>query len=87
MLSYQSEIENELLDWAWATSTASARAATKRRHSCSTGEWKPLTHPQLVKPARLVDAARDQYGVSATALQAVLGLHIQQDVGHDAFQP
>ena len=42
---------------------------------------------QLVELARLVDAARDQHGVAASALQPVPGLHVHQDVGDDLFQP
>ena len=42
---------------------------------------------QLVELARLVDAARDQHGVAAPALQPVPGLHVHQDVGHDLLQP
>ena len=42
---------------------------------------------QLVELARLVDAAGDEHGVAAAALQAVAGFHVHQDVGDDLFQP
>jgi len=42
---------------------------------------------QLVDLACLVDAARDEHGVATPAPQAVAGLHVQLDVGHDFLEP
>ena len=42
---------------------------------------------QLVELARLVDAAGDEHGVAAPALQAVARFHVHQDVGDDLLQP
>ena len=42
---------------------------------------------QLVELARLVNAAGDEQGVAAPALQPVARLHVHQDVGDDLLQP
>ena len=42
---------------------------------------------QLIKLARFVNAAGDQHGVAVAIHQARLGVHVEQDVGDDLFQP
>ena len=41
----------------------------------------------LEEAAGRVDAAGDEHGVAATALEAVARLHVEQDVGDDLLQP
>ncbi len=42
---------------------------------------------QFVVLARLIDAGRNEDGVTVTALQSIAGLHVHQDIGNDLLQP